>query len=422
MASYTIDTVNFNTQVINSKEYKTTVDYEILNYDKNIIDDGDIHNGIYRSVIISPEDKTVLSFSLPKSIQTEEFIQMYPDNVSFSSDIVVSDYIEGTMINLFYDERIHSWEIATKTAIGGNYCYFTDTYSEHTNFKKMFIETFGYVSEEMNLNDIGELELLPKNYCYSFVLQHPNNHIVLNIEFPSLYLVAVYEIFKNSTTAVNIPLSEVKKWDIFTENEDELSSSFKNTIYFPYEYTTENDTYDRIIHFYANSVSSQYLNVGIMMTNTKTGMRTKVYNPVYSYLKDLRGNHPNLKYNYLCLCRNGRLVEFLNFFPKYNDIFHQYYDEVMNGILSLHISYCEQQVKKNKNVELLKDPFMKKHIYKIHDIYYISRLNPLFGYGRGFVSRMDVHEYFESLEIKEQYYILKKCRELIPENNLVDFE
>lgn len=410
MSCYTIDTVNVNLEVIDVKEYRTTVDYEILNYDKNVIEDGDIYNGIYRSVIVSPEDKTVLSFSLPKSIKTDEFVQMYPDNGSFPREVIVSEYIEGTMINLFYDKRINSWEIATKTAIGGNYCYFTDTYSEHTNFKKMFINAFGYVSaEEMELNDIGELELLPKNFCYSFVLQHPDNHIVFNIAIPCVHLVAVYEIIEDSTTVINIPLSEVKMWDIFAEDED---NRLNNIVYFPYEHATQDETYDNIIQCYTDTVSSQYLNVGIMMTNVRTGMRTKIYNPTYCYLKDLRGNHPNLKYNYLCLCRNGRLTEFLNFFPRYNAVFYHYYNEIMDSILTLHTSYCEQQVYKNKNLAFLQDPSMKKHIYKIHEIYYISRLSSMpFGYGRTFVSRPDVQCYFENLEIKEQYYILKKCRE-----------
>ena len=50
----------------------------------------------------------------------------------------------------------------------------------------MFIECLGYDSST-NINDI-ELIILPQNYVYSFVIQHQDNHIVLDITWPAIVL------------------------------------------------------------------------------------------------------------------------------------------------------------------------------------------------------------------------------------------
>lgn len=48
-------------------------------------------------------------------------------------------------------------------------------------------------TEAMVLNNLY-LDMLNKQFCYSFVLQHPYNRIVAPISNPQLYLVAVYQI------------------------------------------------------------------------------------------------------------------------------------------------------------------------------------------------------------------------------------
>jgi hypothetical protein len=67
-----------------------------------------------------------------------------------------------------------------------------------------------------SLNDNPWINELPKTHCYSFVLQHPENQIVIPIKSPKLWLVAVYEI-QNSlkeSCAIHIPSWEYKQWSI----------------------------------------------------------------------------------------------------------------------------------------------------------------------------------------------------------------
>ena len=94
--------------------------YAILNYDKNMLSKLDVCSDKYRSVVFSYPENQLLSFSPPKSIEYADFKEKkYPINT-----ITATEKIEGVSITLFYDHRIQSWEISTKTNIGGHYWYF----------------------------------------------------------------------------------------------------------------------------------------------------------------------------------------------------------------------------------------------------------------------------------------------------------
>ena len=57
-------------------------------------------------------------------------------------------------------------------------------------FRDMFLEA----SYENNMS----FNLLDKKYSYSFVVQHPENRIVVPFKKPQLYLVAVYSIINDN--------------------------------------------------------------------------------------------------------------------------------------------------------------------------------------------------------------------------------
>ena len=65
--------------------------------------------------------------------------------------------------------------------------------------------------------------------------------------------------------------------------------------------------------------------IGVMITNTTTGKRTKIIFVRYMGLTELRGNHPNHMVMYLHLVHaQVRVFEFLQAFPFYGQLFHTY--------------------------------------------------------------------------------------------------
>ena len=71
---------------------------------------------------------------------------------------------------------------------------------------------------------------MDKNFSYSFVLQHPNNRIVIPFTEKKLYLVACYKI-NNETTSIDvIDINSIKH----------LFNNIK--LYYPKQYTFETFT------------------------------------------------------------------------------------------------------------------------------------------------------------------------------------
>jgi len=184
--SYGIDPSIIKENIIRRKYIKNGITYSILNYDKLLIGD-DVDTMNYRSVVVYNGNGNcndyVLSFSPPKSIRLNVFLEKYKDE-----NILINEIVEGSMINLWYDENNYCWEISTKTVIGGNN-FVVDT---KLSFRDMFMDAME-TDRNCSLDDIKFLKNFNKDYNYSFVLQHPKNHFVLTAVKPQLYLIAVYE-------------------------------------------------------------------------------------------------------------------------------------------------------------------------------------------------------------------------------------
>jgi hypothetical protein len=235
--------------------------YFILNYDKSMICFNDTKTGMYRSVILSYPENKILGFSPPKSIPLSMFMHKYPE--TGQNNIVVTEFIEGVMIQLFYDDRSSRWEIATKSAIGGKYAYYE---KEKENAKKMsklkptfyrmFLEALG-ASKRQELNDIPILECLSTSMSYTFILQHPENIIMEPVNRPVAYLVSVYRICADENYVEYIPRPVYETWSEF--------QNLHGLIEFPKQYVF-NGYYD-----YGIGMPDTKPFRGIVYVNTDTG-------------------------------------------------------------------------------------------------------------------------------------------------------
>ena len=391
---YSPDLVAYNSNKIKSKTYKPkngTVEYKILNYDDQIICDNDMELGMYRSIIVSPEDDKLLCFTPPKSTTLNFFKEANP-SVN-ANDIFVNEIIEGTMISLFYDKRIESWEIASKGAIGGNYWFYRTQYNnmqenpQQPTFRKMFLDALR-ASDGQDINDLVLLQDFSKEYCYNFVLQHPSNHIVLHVIAPVLYLVSVYHLKENVATA--IPATVYEEWNCFI--------GVRGLIDYPRRF--EDITYDELETTYC-SANSPHNMVGLMITNLNTGMRTCMENKSYKEVRELRGNNPNLQYQYLCLLRMGKVMDFLKFFPQYKSLFYRFYKQYQEFLTNVHISYFSYYIKKTG------EKISKKYfpiIYRLHHQLYLPSL--VEGKEKIIMRRSEIGKYMNDFAPTELIYYL----------------
>lgn len=361
--SYKVDTTGYNKDKIHSKTYTNTKGmlYTILNNDSTCITFDDNETRVYRSIVLD-DTSNIVCFSPMNGVPLDTFIEKYPQ---LTSDIYANEIMEGTMINLFYEKRSQTWEISTRGAIGGNYWFYRTKYannvtendvSKQTTFRQMFMEALRYNKYD-ELDTVQFLDLLPKNYCYSFVLQHPENHIVLVNEAPRLFLVSVYDL-ADDNRCVFIPPTIYESWECFSNIPIE----------FPQHYSS--DSYDTIRQKYA-SIQADYSSMGVMFTNITTGDRASMENPVYEEVKKLRGNNPNLQYQYFCLERSEQTQSFLNYFPIYKKIFGTFSRQYHDFITNVHQSYFSYYVKK-EGIPIAKKYFI--HASKIHHNIYLPSI------------------------------------------------
>ena len=336
--------VNSNILKLNKMESRSNHSlYKVITYDKSLICFDLISTyGLCRSVIANCENK-VVGFAPPKSIPADLFIQKY----SLNESIVAEEFVEGTMINVFFDSVIGGWEISTRNTVGATSSFYKSPHAK--TFRQMFMEA----AAESKLN-INKLET---DMCYSFVLQHPENRIVVPFAKPQLYLVGVYKIENNSNEIIvsHYDASEYKHF--FSE----LSTSVK----FPEEYNF--DSYTDLIDKYG-SMNTPYDIVGVVIHNKLTGERTKIRNPVYEQVRSLKGNQPKLQYQYLCLRKEGKVKDFLKYYPENKKEFSLFRDQLHLFTNILFANYVACYIRKEKPLMQFSEQY-RTHMFNIHQIY-----------------------------------------------------
>jgi hypothetical protein len=344
----------FNVLKLNKVECRTLnkASYKVIRYDKNFLSFDLIPSyGLCRSVIVNNNDK-VVGFAPPKSIPSDEFIKKYSEQLD---EIVAEEFVEGTMINVFWDDSIGltgAWEIATRNTVGATSSFYKGPRAK--TFRDMFLEA-------LNDNYLN-LEELDRDLCYSFVLQHPENRIVVPFSKKQLYLVAVYSIH-NDVDKITVTAYNPKEYvDFFT-------NILGSTVKFPQVYTFDN--YSELIEKYA-SMNTSYDVVGVILHNYSTGERTKIRNPVYEQVRNLRGNQPKLQYQYLCLRKEGKVGEFLKYYPENKSEFSSFRDQVHLFTDTLFSNYVSCYIKKEKPLIEFSEQY-RTHMFNIH-LKYINEL------------------------------------------------
>lgn len=355
---------------------KSNQQYTIVRYDKEILSHDLVPSyGLFRSVVIN-NDNTVVSFAPPKSVSYEVFVEKHPEK---TNGVIAEEFVEGTMINLFWDPTIGlhgSWEIATRNTVSANVSFYKNGFT----FNAMFLEA----CKENGLDISG----LDKKYCYSFVLQHPENRIVVPFKKPQLYLVEIYHIV-NTEDAVTVNLVDITTY--FNYGFDTSSVRLPEIYYF--------ESYSELKDKYA-SRNTSYDILGVVIKDTETGLRCKIRNPVYEDIRHLKGNQPKLQYQYLCLRQQGKVKEYLTYYPEHKKEFSSVRDQLHAFTETLFQNYVKCYIKKEQELKAFPGQF-KTHMFKLHEIYR-NDLKP----SQLYVTNTVVIKYVNGLHPSQQMFAL----------------
>lgn len=184
---------------------------------------------------------------------------------------VCQELIDGSLIRCYYHND--KWNLATKKK---------DAYQSKWHSTKSFGEMFDECAKNLNY------DFLDKNVCYLFVIQHPENKIVVQYNEPNIIHIGSIDL--TTLQYINTDIPDIKKPISYKfENANELVESFNNKDHTFMGYTLFSDEQKRI----------------------------QILNPMYSYVKSLIGNMPNMKFRFLSILKENSELEFLKYYPEY---------------------------------------------------------------------------------------------------------
>lgn len=384
--------------------------------------------GRFRSVVFD-ETGRICCVAPPKMLKLTAEMNTLPVN-SAGGHLDAEEIVEGIMVNLFW----HSgWYIATKSCVGEvSYDHIIEALAqsqgpeaEATAEAEPATVTFQKLSVQEVLRrricDVlsllpGGLESLPKQYCYSLVVQHPKNQIVNVITVPKLYLVAVYKLSNaedaspeadSETTAIRIDR------DIFSPNfggsvshmPSGLSCIATTSGAEGEEDTTATATFtphtvEDYCRMYASADTCSVTLPGVVFVDKDTGFCYKKRNPTYESVKKRKGMEQKLMAQYLQLRKNKDhgIDEYLKYHPQHSRAFRQFRDRLHEYTQRLYDAYVAYYVK--KEIKPLKeyDRELKTHMYKLHYDVYLATLKKT----GAFVTKHTVINYVNQLATAQQ--------------------
>ena len=312
------------------KEDKTKESLAIIfnNYESNLNEEMVL---FFNGVIIDKNTLKIVCYTFDKCLEDENL-----DMKLLEGELYVEPAFEGTLIRVYYAEN--KWNISTKKMI--------DAYNAKWISSKSFGELF---SELFDVNLLPQLNI---NYCYSFLMSHNDNNIVLKYDHNFLIHINTIDLVQNCEVSVDIGIQKNTLLKIENTNKEYLDSYIEEL---------KNNSYNTEAGFIL--INNQY-------------RRQKINKKMYLKYRDLWGNTNNRLFRYLHLRKNNDLLmEYLNYYSCDKETFLKYEHYLMS------ISTFILDIYRNRHVSKKIDKvpyYIRDIIYKIHGLYLQTRNKVVF--------------------------------------------
>ena len=398
-----------------------------LKYDRaKLTDEQYATLGRFRSVVFDDSGK-ICCVAPPKMLKLSDALSSAEVN-SAGGYLHAEELVEGVMFNLFFSGE--KWYVATKSCVGEvSYDHMKDapaaassvaeldadgeakltssSSSSAAAFQKLSIQEVlrRRICDTLSLLTNG-VEAAPKQYCYSFVLQHPKNQIVVEVSAPQLFLVAVYELSaltSGDSSSVGVNAIRLER-DIFStafsgsvfhmpsglscvaDSTDDTSATFT-----PH-------TVDDYCKMYGSNETRGASLPGVVFRDADTGFCYKKRNPKYESVKKRKGVELKLLTQYLYLRKERTIDEYLGYHPQHNRVFNDFRERLHDYTSRLYSAYIEHYVKKDNKPLKEYERELRTHMYKLHyDVFLVTMKE-----SGAFVTKHTVINYVNNLAPAQQ--------------------
>jgi hypothetical protein len=356
-----------------------------LFYDKNekAYNKDDLVTQLCRSIILDASNLRILSLGVTKSVDYETFKTENP-NVSLDTGYSIQEYPDGTMIML--NPELESYQSSvveiptehndetneTDIVIQKKDIQFSTRRVLGTGYFNNSSKTFAEMMKENFTNsgiDFNKMMSMYKmNYCMVFNVQH-KDHRMITPDVSRNTLVKVYctKSSELATLQYNTMISSLGTENFDTHHQEYYTDMVTEVALedFKREFGVEelnilqsvslpNYEWETIENYVTDMDEYQQ---GLCIVSSD-GQRTKIRNPKYTVLRELKGNlpiyleqknHLNVFKLYWKLRQENNLYKFCRYFDtddKYKEIFKSFNDNVHNLKVLLFNTYQDLNVRR----------------------------------------------------------------------------
>jgi hypothetical protein len=333
--------------------------FAIIHYDKNKSDMSVPHVEYFRSVVWNVMSNHPVCAAPSRGRRFSDAIDTI-GNALPADQYVVEDFTDGVMINMFFDGLL--WRAATRTQLDASGSFYGNT-----PFGTLFWEAF---------RNCGiPLASIPTNISFSWVLQHPDERVVIPIPY-------------------NIPrivLVEASYFDV--DGHHRVITDLHNNPLFPTlnRYAVKNVAVGSLeeVKDLVAAWGKQYGHLwqGVVIKQICSGgasRRWKLRADEYNAARHLRGNQAKREYLWLERWAEGRLPEYLRIFPEEAFAANEIVENFKNCTQEAHNVYV--QVYRNRAYPIGAAPQKyRKIVWEAHQ----AKQGAYFGNFRAFMNQQD---------------------------------
>lgn len=200
-------------------------------------------------------------------------------------------------------------------------------------------------------------------------MKHPYNQMVEIVNYPSLYLIDVYEI--ENVSDANILIHVKNRDEIATNLSIDWDIKLPRQVHF--------NKYEDIIFLKLFPSNDPYyirrcITMGYVIKNKITNERTKIRNDEYEKLHKLRGNQSDLLYQYLLLRQSSEVKNYLQYFPENYDLMNSYRNTLHTFTENVYLYYIAINIMRTTILSNVPSCY-KQHLYKLHGLYILKKIN-----------------------------------------------
>ena len=257
----------------------------LIHYVKNKSDMSLPHVEYFRSVIWNPRTNCPVCVAPSHGRKFSDLVDNPP-----TTSWIVEDFVDGVMINMFWDG--HRWRLATRTRIDANGKFYGT---------RPFGDLFW---EALRASRLHPDENFDKRYCYSFVMQHTEERIVVAPAYgiPKLFLVETTHIMADGTVyIIDMSLAPNNIGSILLER---------------HSLNTLEDIKERVVAW-GHRYGHQWQGLVVKTCDPALGSkRWKIRSEEYNEARHLRGNHSNRTYLWLDRWASRKFEQYVHLFPE----------------------------------------------------------------------------------------------------------